>query len=63
MKKSLLSMLAVALLLGSAYLCPAQSEMKPVVTVSFSGYDKLMTDIGTIGRLGGNPDLGQTAWT
>ena len=33
--------------------------MKPVVTVSFSGYDKLMGNIGAIGRLGGNPDLGK----
>ena len=36
----LLSMLAVAVLLGAAELCPAQAETKPVVTVSFAGYDK-----------------------
>ena len=33
--------------------------MKPVVTGSLAGYDKLLGDIGTIGRLGGNPDLGK----
>jgi hypothetical protein len=33
--------------------------MKPVVTVSFSGYDKLISDVGVIGRLGGNPNLGK----
>jgi hypothetical protein len=33
--------------------------MKPLVTVSFSGYDKLFANIGMIGKLGGNPDLGK----
>ena len=33
--------------------------MKPLVTVSFAGYDKLKADIGVIGRLGGNPNLGE----
>jgi hypothetical protein len=55
----LLSMLTVAVLLGAANLCPAQAEMKPLVTVSFSGYDKLFANIGMIGKLGGNPDLGK----
>jgi hypothetical protein len=55
----LLSMLTVAVLLGAANLYPAQSEMKPLVTVSFSGYDKLFANIGMIGKLGGNPDLGK----
>ena len=52
----LLSILAVVVLLGFANLSVAQSEMKPVVTVSFSGYDELMTNIDVFGRLGGNPD-------
>ena len=33
--------------------------MKPLVTVSLSGYDKLMTSIGVFGRLGGNADVGK----
>ena len=56
MKKMLISLLAVSLLLGFALMPAAQAEMKPVVTVSFSGYDKLMTNIGVIGQLGGNPN-------
>ncbi len=58
MKKTLLPFLAVAVLLGAARWCPAaESEMKPLATVSFAGYDKLMANIGVVGRLGGNPDL------
>lgn len=65
MKKMLLSILAVAVLLGFANLSvaqrsDAQSDMKPVVTVSFSGYDELMTNIGVFGQLGGNPDVGKS---
>ncbi|MCD4727067.1 MAG: hypothetical protein K8R46_05370 [Pirellulales bacterium] len=59
MRKMLLSILAVAVLLGFTNISVAQSEMKPVVTVSFSGYDKLMTNIDVFGRLGGNPDMGK----
>lgn len=57
MKKLLLSMLAVTVLLATAGLCHAQGEPKPLVTVSFAGYDKLVADIGMIGKLGGNPNL------
>ena len=57
MKKLLLSMLAVTVLLGATGLCHAQGEPKPVVTVSFAGYDKLVADIAMIGKLGGNPNL------
>ncbi len=59
MRKMLLSILAVAVLLGFTNISVAQSEMKPVVTVSFSGYDELMTNIDVFGRLGGNPDMGK----
>jgi len=55
----LLSILAVVVLPGFANLSVAQSEMKPVVTVSFSGYDELKTNIDVFGRLGGNPDVGK----
>ena len=59
MRKTLLSALAVAVLLGASGLCPAQStaEMKPVLVISFSGYDALFGDIEFLGKLGGNPDM------
>ena len=57
MKKLLLSLLALAVSLATVGRCSAQSETKPVVTVSFAGYDRLMADIGMIGELGGSPDL------
>jgi hypothetical protein len=53
--------LGVAILAGSAATCLADDELKPLVTVSFSSYDKLLSDIGVIGELGGNPDLGKAA--
>ena len=59
MKRLLLSMLAVTVLLGTVGLCPAQNEPKPLVTVSFAGYDKLLADAALIGKLGGNPNLGK----
>lgn len=59
MRKMLLWMLAVAVLLGVVGVVPALAEMKPVVTVSFSGYDKTLSNIGLIGKLGGNPDMGK----
>ena len=59
MKNTLLSLLAVAVLLGATNVCRAQNEMKPVVIGSLAGYDKLLGDIGTIGQLAGNPNLGK----
>ena len=59
MRKMFLSSLALTVLLGLASLCHADSAAKPLVTVSFAGYDKLVADIGTIGKLGGNPNLGK----
>jgi len=56
-RKTLLSILAVAILLGAASFGFAQGEMKPIATVSFAGYDRLKADIGVIGRLVGNPKL------
>ena len=61
MRKMLLSMLAVTVLLGTAGLCSAQDELKPLVTVSFAGYDKLMADIDMIGRIGRQPQPRQGA--
>lgn len=57
MRKTLLSTLAVAVLLGTCGVGLAQEGLKPVVVVSFAGYDELMADIGLIGKLGGNPEL------
>jgi hypothetical protein len=58
LKKLLLSILTLSLLLVAANVCPAQTDLKPVVTVSFAGYDKLIGDIDMVGQLSGNPDLG-----
>ena len=35
----------------------AADDLKPVVTVSFAGYDEVLANIETIGKLGGKPDL------
>jgi hypothetical protein len=56
-RKVLLSVLAVLVLLGTAPFAIAQDETKPLVTVSFSGYDKLKANVGVIGQLGGNAKL------
>jgi hypothetical protein len=56
-KKTLLSALAVAILLGTAGVGLAQQELKPVVVVSLSGYDELIGDVKFLGELGGNPEL------
>jgi hypothetical protein len=58
-RKLLLSLVAVATLLGTASLGLAQGELKPVATVSFAGYDKLKDNVALIGRLGGNPQLAE----
>lgn len=57
MRKLLLFKSAVAVLLATVGLGHIQAEPKPLVTVSFAGYDKLIADIGMIGQLGGNPNL------
>lgn len=57
MKKLVLSLLAATILASAAGLCPAETEPKPLVTVAFSGYDKLLSNVEMIGKLGGNPNL------
>ncbi|MBN2475157.1 MAG: hypothetical protein JXB62_11150 [Pirellulales bacterium] len=58
--RTLVSVLAVVGLLVAPSVCPAQATaLKPVVTVSFSGYDALFEDIGFVGQLGDNPALAQ----
>ncbi len=59
MRKLILSTLAVGMLLAAATSSPAQTDLKPVITVSFSGYDKLLVNANVIGQLGGNPNMGQ----
>ena len=63
MRRTLLSALVVALLLGGRSACPAEETpaagLKPLVTVSFAGYDELRADIEFVGKLGNNPQLAQ----
>jgi hypothetical protein len=50
-----LSALSMALPLSAA------ADLKPVVTVSFSGYSELKADVEAIGKLSGRPELAQIA--
>ena len=63
MRRTLLSTLVVVLLLGGWSACPAQEApaggLKPLVTVSFSGYDSLRADLDFLGKLSDNPQLAQ----
>lgn len=60
MRKTLLSTLAVALLLGLSSRLPAQEAMKPVVVVSMGSYDEQLKDIEYIGELRNQPELAKT---
>ncbi len=61
MRKTLMSSLAVALLLGPHSLGLARNasaqELKPLAVISFSGYDAWYNDIEFVGKISGNPDL------
>lgn len=58
MKKTLLSTLAVALLLlGGARRAAADDQMKPIIVVSIASYQKILDDIGYVGKLSDNPDI------
>ena len=62
MKKILHPMLCMVLALFALVMAlpiAAAAELKPVVTVSFAGYDELMADIELIGKLGGRPQIGK----
>jgi hypothetical protein len=52
--------LAAALVLPVAAPTALQAETKPVVVVSFAGYDALVSDLNFIGELGGAPQLAQS---
>ena len=57
MRKTLLSTLAVAVLLGASSLAPAQDAPKTLATASISGYDDVVEKLGIIGQIAGNPDV------
>ncbi|HUT12156.1 MAG TPA: hypothetical protein VMY42_16775 [Thermoguttaceae bacterium] len=64
MKKMLLALLAAVALLAASSDGLSQTlpggDAKPLVTISFSGYDEVLADIDFVGKLGGNPALGET---
>lgn len=61
MKNTLLSALAVALLLGTATRARSQdddtNELKPFLVISFAGYGELKRDIEYLGTASDNPDM------
>lgn len=57
MKKTFISALAVVALLAGNQMASAQQESKPLVVVSFAGYDQLKSDIAYLGKLGGSPQM------
>lgn len=59
MKKALLSLIAAVLLLGGASRASAQNDMKPILVVSVASYQRVIDDIGFIGKLADSPDLAQ----
>jgi hypothetical protein len=59
-KKILWSVLAFAVVLGTAICARAQDnapELKPVAVISFSGYAELKRDLEYLGETSGNPDM------
>ncbi len=58
MTKKLFSLPAMVLVLVMQSLCPAQ-EAKPVVAVSFSGYEALRADVRYLGQLLDSPELAE----
>ncbi len=64
MKQLLLSMLAVALVTGSAVRSAAKDDapaqdtgVKPVAVLTIASYERLMSDVAFVGNLAGSPDL------
>jgi hypothetical protein len=55
-RKTLLSILALTVLLGASTTALAQG-MKPWAVVSFAGYDRLVKDLEVVGGLAGNAEL------
>ncbi|MGD0516465.1 MAG: hypothetical protein ABSA26_02935 [Thermoguttaceae bacterium] len=64
MKKIFYPMLWAVLVLSALSMAlplSAAADLKPVVTVSFSGYSELKADVEAIGKLSGRPELAQIA--
>jgi len=59
MKKMCVCLSAFLVLAFAANALALQSETKPLVTISIAGYENLVNKLNFIGRLGGNPQLGQ----
>ena len=57
MKKTLLSAMAIALLLGAK--ASAQDEMKPLIVVSLANYQEMIDDLDFVGQVSGTPDMGK----
>ena len=58
MRKLLLALLVAVVCFGTASACLAQEgALKPMVTVSFSGYDEIFADLDYIGKLAENEEL------
>jgi len=62
-RKTFVSTLLVALLLGAASLRPADAEApqrwKPLAVMSIAGYDEIKGDVDMVGEMAGMPDLGK----
>lgn len=62
MRKTLLSALAVTILLGMSSIGPAQAQesgLKPVLTVSLSGVDAIKKDLGVLFEASGTAEMAQ----
>jgi Tfp pilus assembly protein PilN len=55
----MLSVVLVLSILSLALPLTAAADLKPIVTVSFSGYSELKADVETFGKLSGRPELAQ----
>lgn len=58
MNKFVQSLLTVAMFVVATNVSFGENEAKPLVTVSFAGYDKLLSDVDMVGKLGGNANMG-----
>jgi hypothetical protein len=56
---SMLSIVLVLSILGTALPMAAAADLKPVVAVSFSGYTELKADVEAFGKVAGRPELAQ----
>ena len=62
MRKTLLSALAVTILLGMSSIGPAQAQesgLKPILTVTLSGVDAIKKDLGVLFEASGTAEMAQ----